>query len=110
MNEWIKHDGGERPVLPEVVVEVRYSNGCLSGGNPARADNWHWKWVNFADGGNIAEYRIISPKPQAEAPSTDDLNLLKGILSDHWNTRMGKHHNATFVAEKILKAGFRRAE
>lgn len=108
MSEWQKHDGGGCPVSPETVVEVRYYNGYLSGSNPARADNWHWKWVNCADGGNIAEYRVISPRPQAEAVSPDDLRLLKGILSDHWNTRMGKSHNAVFVAEKILKAGFRR--
>lgn len=74
-NDWIEWTGGECPVAPETVVDVRFRNGeedCSGGAaeywtRMSRGRDW-WKhegapWGAEIDGGNEADiiaYRVVS--------------------------------------------------
>lgn len=38
--DWIKWEGGECPVPPETIVEVRFRNGEVHGPIPSRGFDW----------------------------------------------------------------------
>ena len=49
--DWIKHDGGERPVPGNTFIRVRFSDGVEDIGP---ADNWSVSWTNA-----ITHYKIL---------------------------------------------------
>lgn len=53
---WIQWDGGECPVPPETVVQVRFETGSTS--RPHAAVGWHWQ--NGRPIWNIVAYRVIN--------------------------------------------------
>jgi hypothetical protein len=55
MSEWLKHNGGKRPVSPETLVIVKFRNGS-TGKNAVAAS--HWGWVAQEDEDDIVEYKI----------------------------------------------------
>lgn len=70
MSEWIKWDGGERPVPPETIVEVELRSGDKIGSSGAlTAQDWdrspdfpddppQWEHHGFPD--DIIAYRVLS--------------------------------------------------
>ena len=60
---WIKWHGGECPVPPDTMVEVKFSCGVL--GREKRAGSYHWN--HFDEGGDIVEYSALTEQPDLEA-------------------------------------------
>ena len=60
---WIKWHGGECPVPPDTMVEVKYRNGVLG--------SWHhagdYFWRHGMGEPDIAEYRTFTEEPDLEA-------------------------------------------
>lgn len=61
MNEWIEHDGGDRPVPGDTLVYVKFRNGfddtlCAK---PVKA-RW-WNGTNWSDAGpfGIVAYKVV---------------------------------------------------
>ena len=59
---WIKWNGGECPVPPETVVEVRLRGGTVGG---AHAGDYYW--LNIGDDADIVEYRTFTEQTDLEA-------------------------------------------
>jgi hypothetical protein len=68
MTEWIKWDGGERPVPPGTMVEVRYRNGDVEGTDAARL---HWGHVPSPGRANSAA-DIVAYRFLGRGPSTNE--------------------------------------
>lgn len=49
--DWIKHDGGERPIPGSTSIRVRFSDGSEDTGT---ADDWYVSWTNA-----ITHYKIL---------------------------------------------------
>ncbi len=63
MSDWIEWDGGECPVPPETMVEVRFPVGALHSSETHPAKEFRW---NLKGGfGDIIAYRVVSPPPGA---------------------------------------------
>ena len=60
---WIKWHGGEWPVPPDTLVEVKLRSGRALG--PNRASAYMWNHISVL--GDIVEYRIITDQPDLEA-------------------------------------------
>ena len=60
---WIKWDGGECPVPPDTLVEVKFRDGSCETGHSANC--YSWLRVDFND--DIVEYRIAIEQPDLEA-------------------------------------------
>ena len=60
---WIKWHGGECPVPPETMVEVKLRNGVL--GQEGRAGRYFWKHDGEDD--DIVEYRTVIEQPDIDA-------------------------------------------
>ena len=60
---WIKWHGGDCPVLPDTLVEVKFRYGLLE--RDFRAGRYYWN--HFDEGGDIVEYCTITEKPDLEA-------------------------------------------
>ena len=71
---WIKWSGGDCPVAPGTIVEVKLRCGGLAG--PDTAKQYYWDLGdNGDDGGDIVEYRI--------AIKQADLDAAEQLLRDH---------------------------
>lgn len=66
MSEWIEWSGGECPVPPGTVVEVRFRNG--NSDPDSNAEWWDWRWRGREGEYDIVAYRVISEKPKPEEP------------------------------------------
>ena len=60
---WIKWDGGECPVPPNILVELKLRGGVIL--TERRAD--YYDWNHNDDGFDIVEYRTIVTQPDLEA-------------------------------------------
>ena len=60
---WIEWHGGDCPVPPDTMVEVKLRSGKVLG--PDHAFNYYWHHDD--DGGDIVEYRTVSEQPDLEA-------------------------------------------
>ena len=60
---WIKWHGGEYPVPPETMVEVKFRDGSCETGHSANC--YSWLRVDFND--DIVEYRIVTEQADLEA-------------------------------------------
>ena len=60
---WIEWHGGECPVPPETIVEVKFRNGTIE---PIHAAS-EYSWIHIAGGGDIVEYRIVTEQADLEA-------------------------------------------
>ena len=60
---WIKWDGGECPVPPDTLVEVKFRDGSCETGHSANC--YSWLRVDFND--DIVEYRIAIEQPDLDA-------------------------------------------
>lgn len=59
---WRPWPGGECPVDPDVLVEVKFRNGKAWLDNGAEsAGSWEWRWYNdkFYESDDIVAYRIV---------------------------------------------------
>lgn len=54
-NRWITWDGGDRPVVAAVEVEVRFRNGEIPGIRTAD----HFSWKRYGDSLDIVAFRIV---------------------------------------------------
>lgn len=70
---WIEWHGGECPVSPETLVEIRYRNGVV--GLAYAADRW---WRHDIGSGDIVEYRIVTE--QADLEAAEKLLLANGYI------------------------------
>ena len=72
MTDWIEWHGGECPVPPDTMVEVRYRSAILpiSAADLACRENWDWQPSEHGLTGSfdIVAYRVISEKPKPEEP------------------------------------------
>ena len=59
---WIKWDGGECPVPPKTLVEVKLRGGIFEQGQRAKYYDWRHGGVN-----DIVEYRTVTEKADLEA-------------------------------------------
>ena len=66
---WIKWHGGERPVPPDTLVEVRLRN--VERGKPVAAGAYDWQHSD--EDSDIVEYRIVPEQPDLAAAK----NLLR---------------------------------
>ena len=83
MSEWTEWNGGECPVAPDTLVEVRWRNGDMSPGS--RADTWSWTHTGVYP---IIAYRVV--KETAPQPVTDTITATLtergkryGVFSKH---------------------------
>lgn len=60
---WIKWHGGECPVPPDTLVEVKFRDGSCETGHSANC--YSWLRVDFND--DIVEYRIAIEQPDLDA-------------------------------------------
>lgn len=68
---WIEWGGGERPVAPDTVVDVRFSDNTIGEGEDA--DVWRWTWLG--DSGDIIDYRIHKqPEATKTAPTLETVH------------------------------------
>ena len=58
MTDWIGWKGGECPVPPDTMVEVRLRDGREL--FPSLARGWYWVWTGGGDPYDIVAYRVIS--------------------------------------------------
>jgi len=73
MSEWIKWEGGEFPVPPETLVEVRTITGdCLRG----RAYKLCWRLIDPL--GNITAYRVVEEGDAVRPRDEDYAQILRG--------------------------------
>lgn len=56
MTDWTTHNGTERPVGEDTLVEVKFRDG--EQGKAVRAKRWDWVHKGQVD--DIVEYRVIS--------------------------------------------------
>jgi len=72
MSDWIEWHGGECPVPPDTMVEVRYRSAILpkSGPDLARFEDWYWQphEVGLAGSFDIVAYRVIGQEPKPAQP------------------------------------------
>jgi len=57
MTQWIKHNGGPRPVPPDTMVEIVHRGRDWRPVGPAKNMNWY----HYGEVGDITEYRVIEP-------------------------------------------------
>lgn len=66
-NDWIEWKGGECPVPPDTMVEVRYRSAILpiSAADLACRENWDWQPSEHGLTGSfdIVAYRVVSEPP-----------------------------------------------
>lgn len=55
--DWIRHNGGECPVHPLDVVEVKFKSGIKAMEGPNKAGAWEWNWIGHLS--DIAYYRPL---------------------------------------------------
>ena len=60
---WIKWNGGDRPVPPDTLVEVRLRNGDVM--NQRLAYEWQWNHLDVIS--DIVEYRTVTKSSDLEA-------------------------------------------
>ena len=60
---WIKWDGGECPVPPKTLVEVKLRSGTVMG--PGRA--FGYRWNHLGNRTDIIAYRTVTEQPDLEA-------------------------------------------
>jgi len=63
MTDWIEWKGGECPVPPDTMVEVRNRSGVQS-----RDFAGYFRWDEIDNFIAIVAYRVISEKPKPEEP------------------------------------------
>ena len=83
---WIKWHGGECPVPPETIVEVKFRDGDSQSGHPAYAYYWH----HDGDGADILTYCIITEQPDLEA--AEQLLRANGYTVTPPAKSLTKHH------------------
>ena len=68
MTDWIEWKGGERPVPPDTMVEVRLRDGREL--FPFRARGLTWVWMESPELGfsDIVAYRVVSEGPKPAQP------------------------------------------
>ncbi len=62
---WIKWHGGECPVPPDTLVEVKFRRGDSTSEHPA--SDYCWRHYD-GDGADIVEYQIVAEKAKLDAP------------------------------------------
>ena len=70
MTDWIEWKGGECPVPPGTVVEVRFRNG--NSDPDSNAEWWTWDWdCDRESTRDIVAYRVVGepPKPEETPPN-----------------------------------------
>ena len=72
MSDWIEWHGGECPVPPDTMVEVRYRSAILpiSAADLACRENWDWQPSEHGLTGSfdIVAYRVVSEGPKPDQP------------------------------------------
>ena len=64
MTDWIEWSGGECPVLPDALVEIRRRDGSETATNePTRH---RWAYLYTTSGHDIVAYRVVSEGPKDE--------------------------------------------
>jgi hypothetical protein len=63
MSDWIKWDGGECPVPPDTLVDIRIRDGYEAIGEDV-AKGWNWKHHMLRN--DIVAYRVHHPNEGAE--------------------------------------------
>lgn len=83
---WIEWAGGECPVPPDTVIEVRFREGN-NGGPPSPAGWWDWGHsAAFPDDYEILAYRVV---PAADTPE-DGPGEEDGPWAPGWEDRTGE--------------------
>lgn len=72
MSEMIEWNGGECPVSPDTLVEVRLRNGCLKKNTAAC-----FRWNRRLFGGDIVAYRVLERHDMVNSPP--HYQLLPGV-------------------------------
>lgn len=81
MSEWIEWSGGECPVAPETVVEIRVRDG-----NPYPTDTADkFYWLHGQLGSDIIAYRVVSTPEEEVAPLGDE----PAFPASHYETEHG---------------------
>ncbi len=62
-SDWIKWHGGERPVPPDTMVEVKFRDGSCETGRSANC----YSWRRDGDDDDIVSYRTITEQADLEA-------------------------------------------
>ena len=70
----IKWHGGDCPVPPETMVEVKFRCGVL--GREKRAGSYHWN--HFDEGGDIVEYRTFTEQRDRDLDAAEQLLRANG--------------------------------
>ena len=91
MTDWIEWGGGECPVPPDTLVEVRFRNDALNAF--CSAGDWSWSWADLAS--DIVAYRVLS------APARPDMVNSPPHYTD------GGIEAIDYIAAKLGPDGFR---
>ena len=62
---WIKWHGGECPVPPDTLVDIKLRSGFVRGLRPT--GKYIWNYDDDDDDGDIVEYRTVTEQPDLEA-------------------------------------------
>lgn len=69
MSDWIKHDGGKRPVEPTTRVVVKHRSGETSDsyvGSNKSDEAKEWAWHHNGDPGDIIAYRLAPAQQSSQ--------------------------------------------
>lgn len=67
MSDWIKWEGGARPVSNDTIVDIRFLDGDVF--RSEIAGSWSWSHLSEGMGGDIVAYRVIEEAPAADSTS-----------------------------------------
>ena len=85
MTDWIRWDGGERPVPMSTLVEVRYRNSVLSPIRTAR-HRMALQWDHEGRHDDIVAYRVIteetSPNAHYRQGEIECIDAIRAALTD----------------------------
>lgn len=102
MGDWIEWSGGERPVPPDTMIEVRFRNGGL---NPvSSAGEWTWAWMDCGDPYDIAAYRVVSEPPKPDMVNSPPHYTDGGIEAiDYIEAKLGPDGFRSYCVGNALK-------
>ncbi len=108
MSDWIEWKGGECPVAPDTMVEVRYRSAILpiSGPDLARRDDWRWEppQQGLAGSFDIVAYRVIGQEHKPDMVNSPPHYTDGGIEAiDYIEAKLGPDGFRSYCVGNALK-------
>lgn len=103
MSDWIKWEGGERPVHKNTLVEVKLRCGEIRKGSDWVAASWHHKGEHkhHLDDYDVVAYRLVGQGTLEEAYEDADRPISDGYVDSALNYQVKGDHYKQFEIQPI---------